>query len=348
MSDKTEEPTPRRLKRAREEGDSPVSGALVQAAGFVVAMSLVPAALAATVQRASWLVHRALVDPFHVFSAASLARDVIVLTVPMVGAAALAGAAVGFLQSGGIVAVKRISPDLNRANPISGLKNVFNWQRAVSVLRSLAAALIVGWLAVRLLVTHGADLVRSIGSSPAAAALASRLAGRLAWIAALIGLGLAGVDVLITRYSWRKRLRMTKDEVKREFRETEGDPEIKAARQRAHQEMLSGATLAAVKDATVVIVNPTHIAAALRYSESDTDETEDSAPRLVAKGEGELAKRIVDAARAYGVPVMRDVPVARALSELEVGDEIPEALYEAVAEILREVWEHAESNAESH
>jgi flagellar biosynthesis protein FlhB len=347
MSDKTEEPTPRRLKKAREEGDSPVSGALVQAVGFVVAMALVPAALTATVQRASVLVHRALADPFHVFSAAGLARDVVVLTVPMVGAAALAGAAVGFLQSGGVIAAKKIAPDLNRANPITGLKNVFNWQRAVSVLRSLAAALIVGWLAVRLIVTHGPALVHSIGSVAAAAGLASELSRRLAWIAALVGLGLAGVDVLITRYSWKKRLKMSKDEVKREFKETEGDPEIKAARQRAHQEMLSGATIAAVKEATVVIVNPTHIAAALRYEESDEDRTEETAPRLVAKGEGDLARRIVDAARAYGVPVVRDVPVARALSELEIGDEIPEALYEAVAEILREVWEQAKNEADS-
>lgn len=347
MSDKTEDPTPKRLKKAREEGDSPVSGALVQAAGFVVAMTLVPAALAATVHRASVLVHRALADPFHVFSAAGLARDVVVLTVPMVGAAAVAGAAVGLLQSGGVITVKKIAPDLNRANPITGLKNVFNWQRAVSVLRSLAAALVVGWLAVRLIVTHGPSLVHSIGSSAAAAALASELSRKLAWIAALVGLGLAGVDVLITRYSWKKRLKMSKDEVKREFKETEGDPEIKAARQRAHREVLSGAAIAAVKDATVVIVNPTHIAAALRYDEGDEDQTEESAPRLVAKGEGDLARRIVDAARAYGVPVVRDVPVARALSELEIGDEIPEALYEAVAEILREVWEQTESEAET-
>ena len=127
---------------------------------------------------------------------------------------------------------------------------------------------------------------------------------------------------------------MSKDEVKREYRESEGDPGLKAARRRAHQEALTGATLGALKTASVVIVNPTHLATALKYSEE-----EELAPSVIAQGQGEMAKLIVDAARAYGVPIVRDVPVARALNELEVGDEIPEVLYEAVAEILREIWQ---------
>jgi flagellar biosynthesis protein FlhB len=126
---------------------------------------------------------------------------------------------------------------------------------------------------------------------------------------------------------------MTKAEVKREHRESEGDPQWKGARQRAHQEMLAAATVNAVRDATVVIVNPEHLATALRYVEG-----EDEAPTVVASGDGDLARRIQDAARAYGIPVIRDVPIARALQELHVGDTIPEALYEAVAAILGAVW----------
>jgi flagellar biosynthesis protein FlhB len=126
---------------------------------------------------------------------------------------------------------------------------------------------------------------------------------------------------------------MSKDDVRREFREAEGNPEVRAQRRRAHQEALVGSLLNAVKDATVVVVNPTHLATALHYVAEDAE----SAPRVVAQGQGELARAIIEAARAYGVPCVRDVPVARALAELEVGDEIPEALYEAVAEILREL-----------
>ena len=339
MSDKTEEPTPKRLRKAREEGDSPISAALVQAAGFVVAITLAPAAVAATAGRATALVHQALERPMQAFSPLGLALDVLTLSVPLIAAAALVSVVVGFVQTGGIVATKKLAPDLSKANPITGMKNIFNWQRILGVFRSLIGALVVGWLAVRLLEDHGGDLVSSIGNINGAALVASDLSRHLLWIAALVGLALAGLDVLITRWSWQKRLRMSKDEVKREYKESEGDPEIKQARKQAHQEVLRGATISAVKNATVVIVNPTHLATALHYEQSDEN---DAAPRVVAQGEGELARQMIDAARLWNIPVIRDVPVARALSELEVGDEIPEALYEAVAEILREVWEQAE------
>ena len=150
--------------------------------------------------------------------------------------------------------------------------------------------------------------------------------------AALVTLILGVIDVVVVRRSWMKRLRMGKDEVKREHKESDGDPQLKAQREKLHHELLAQSTLGNVKRASVVIVNPTHLACALRYDEGEGD----AAPVLVARGDGELARRIVEAARAYGVPVLRDVPLARALHELEIGDEIPEALYEAVALILRE------------
>jgi len=341
VSDKTEEPTPRRLRKAREDGDSPVSAALVQAAGFVVAITLAPAAVAATAGRATARIQQALEYPLQAFSPMGLALDVLTLSLPLIAAAALVSAVVGFVQTGGIISTKKLAPDLSKANPITGLKNIFNWQRILGVVRSLVGALVVGWLAVRLLLDHGGDLANSIGNIGGAALVASDLSRHLLWIAAMVGLALAALDVLITQWSWKKRLRMSKDEVKREYKESEGDQEIKQAHKQAHQEMLRGATISAVKDATVVIVNPTHLATALHYVESDE---EDAAPRVVAQGEGDLARQMIDAARAYGIPVVRDVPVARALSDLEIGDEIPEALYEAVAEILREVWEQAEGD----
>jgi FlhB-like protein len=97
---------------------------------------------------------------------------------------------------------------------------------------------------------------------------------------------------------------------------------------------LASVTLASIKNASVVVVNPTHLACALKYKED-----EDGAPVVLASGEGDLAERIVRAARDYGVPIVRDVPLAHALRELEIGDSIPEALYEAVAEILRAAWD---------
>jgi type III secretion protein U len=213
--------------------------------------------------------------------------------------------------------------------------------RLFAVARALGLAALVAYLAYRGLSAHAADLARLGGQLGRVSAVAGVLTGELARDAALAGLALAAVDLVVVRHGWRKRLRMSPDEVKREHKESEGDPQLKAARDRAHHEMLAAATVANVRTASVVVVNPTHLACALRYDEKEGDE----APVVVAAGEGELAARIVEAARAYGVPILRDVPLARALVELEVGDAIPEALYEAVAEILREAWEETPDQA---
>ncbi len=256
------------------------------------------------------------------------------LTVPVLTAAAAASAAASLVQSGGALSLKKLSPSFDRLNVFTGLQNLFSWQRLLSIARALLAASLVSYFALHELRASAPDFAAAVGHAGAAPLLAARLAMKIAWCAAFVGLALGLLDLLLTRRAWFQRYRMSKDEIKREHRESEGDPALKAARRRAHQEALTGATLSALKTASVVIVNPTHLAIALKYSDG-----EDQAPSVVAQGQGEMAKRIVEAARAYGVPVVRDVPVARALNDLELGDEIPEALYEAVAEILREIWQ---------
>lgn len=335
MSEKTEAPTPQRLRRARAQGDVPVSAALGPAIAFVVALAVAPGALAALAARAAARLTGVLAGgPPPGTVPAWVIGDVLALTVPVLLATAAAGTAAGLVQTGGVVTLHKVAPDLTRIDPLTGVKNLVSGPRLLSLVRALIGALLVSWLATRALLTHGADLAHSVGNPSAVAALAGALAGQVAWLAALVGLALGAVDLLVTRYTWWRRLRMSPDEVKREHKESEGDPELKAARQRAHQEVLTGATLAAVRQATVVVVNPTHLASALRY-----DEAEDDAPRVLAQGRGELARRIIDEARAHGVPVVRDVPVAHALADLAEGERIPEALYEAVATILRELWE---------
>ncbi|HEY6557996.1 MAG TPA: EscU/YscU/HrcU family type III secretion system export apparatus switch protein [Polyangiaceae bacterium] len=333
MAEKTEEPTPRRLRKAREQGDSPVSGALLQGAAFCAALALAPAALGALAARSTALLQSSLTGGGAALSSAGVATEVVVLSAPLLGAGAMAAAAFGVVQSGGFITFGRMAPDLSRLDPFAGLRGLWNRQRVISIVRALTAALLIGWYTVQLFHDHGREFAGVVGDASLATPLALRLASRVAWFAALVGIALAALDVLVTRYAWRKRHRMSRDEITREHRETEGDPEIKAARKRAHQEALASTTLASVRQATVVIVNPTHLAVALHYVEDA-----DTAPRVVAQGAGDLARRMIEAAHAYGVPVVRDVPVARALSELEVGDEIPEALYEAVATILREAW----------
>jgi flagellar biosynthetic protein FlhB len=340
LSDKTEDPTPRRIAKAREKGDVAVSAVTSQALGFLVAVLVLPAAVVATATRAHELFLAALSGDRAGLAADAIVKDVVVLSTPLLAAVAATAALSTIVQTGALFAPARLSPQLEKLDPIAGLRGLFSGSRLWNVARALVAALAVGFLAWGALERHAGDLANSVGRGPSAAAVAGYASRRIARDAALIGLAFAIVDLVVVRRALRNKLKMTKAEVKREHRETEGDPHIKAARQRAHRDMLSAATINAVKDATVVIVNPEHLATALRYVEG-----EDDAPKVVASADGELAQRIQEAARAYGIPIIRDVPVARALAELEIGDTIPEALYEAVAEILREIWEAEDGDA---
>jgi len=339
VSEKTEEPTPRRLQKARDEGNLGISAFASQSLGFLVAVILVDGAIASTSDFAADTFRTTLAEPT---SAAlrpeELPLRVLALSFPLLGAVAITSAAASLVQTGAVIAPARLLFKLERLNPAAGLRGLFSPDRLFVVARALLTAAVVAWLAWSTLRDHAADLARSIGRLEHAALVTGALAKGVAMKAALVGLVVGAVDWLVTRRSWLSKLRMTKAEVKREHKETEGDPLVKAARERARMEMLTAATIQAVREATVVIVNPQHLATALRYVDG-----EDEAPKVLANGEGELAKRIQEAARAWGIPIVRDVPVARALRELQPGDEIPEALYEAVAEILREVWDAEEA-----
>jgi type III secretion protein U len=339
MSDKTEAPTPRRLRKAREEGDSGSSTYAAQAVAFIVVVALVPHAVRALASRASDELRAALaaVAALHGpprFDPLELAMSVTSLTVPILLAAGIVGAAAQAIQTGGVVATKKLTPRLERLDPIAGFKRLFSAARLFAVARAILAGGVVGWLTYAALRDHLVAVARLVGRLRWIDGVVGEVAGGLAWRAALAGLAIGAADLGLTRITWMRKLRMSKDEVKREHRDAEGDPQLKAARERAHQELVAQTTIAEVRSASVVVVNPTHLACALRYDERAGDD----APVVVASGRGEHAAAIAQAALDYGIPVLRDVPLARVLVELAPGQAIPEALYDAVAEILREVW----------
>ena len=152
-------------------------------------------------------------------------------------------------------------------------------------------------------------------------------------------LAVAVVDLVYQRKKHKKDLKMSKDEVKREYKDSEGDPQFKAQRSQVHQEILEGNMLEDVKTADAVVVNPEHIAAAIKYDKGSM-----GAPRIVAKGQRVLAEKIKQVAKEHGVRIMRNLPLAHALHELEIGQDIPEELYEAVAEVLNFVYKLAEGS----
>jgi type III secretion protein U len=332
MAEKTEQPTPRRLKKAREDGEAAVSSALSQSVGFLAGLAVLPAAVGSIVESFAGLVR--LGARGQTPSAEACVLGVLQMSLPLLAVVAFSSAALSFSQTGGLFAPGRLTPKLERLSVLSGFRSLVSAPRLFGLLRSLIASAVLGlftWLVLR---SSLAALGGNAGELRVAGGIAAQAARKLALYAALVSVSLGVVDLIFVRRAWLRRLRMTRDEVRREQRESDGDPELKSARKRAHHEMLVSASVHAVKEASVVIVNPTHLATALRY-----DEREAEAPRVLAHGDGDLARRMIEAAHAYGVPVVRDVPLARALADLEEGQEIPEILYEAVAEVLRTLYD---------
>jgi flagellar biosynthesis protein FlhB len=266
---------------------------------------------------------------------ARTAGRVLAALLPLFGALLAVGIVVSVAQVGFQINTEKLSPDFDKLNPANGVTRLFSTSALV---KGLFTLLKVGALAlVAYIVLEGrAGIITSLsrdrlaGAAPAAWAVVMRLALYLTAAVALV----AVLDYFYQRYKFEQNLRMTKEEVKRELKEEDGDPQIKArmrqlARERSRRKMLSE-----VPKATVVVTNPTHYAVALRY-----DPTRDDAPVVVAKGAGAFAKRIVAAAREKGVAVVERPPLARALhAGVKEGKPIPGALFKAVAEVLAFVY----------
>jgi type III secretion protein U len=348
VSDKTEDPTPKRLRKAAQDGDSAASPALSQAVSLVAMVVLLPSLAMSTAVAFRDDLLRALrasatTPPVEALGAGLLSVGPQVLRgcLPALVCVAVAAGITTMAQTKAQLATGRVGFRADALDWIRGAKQLLSLQRSAQVLRGLVFAAVLAVAAY----AAGKDALRTLpyalGGARSALDLGAGLALRLLRMAAFIGLVLGLADVGIARIAFLRRVRMSKDEVKREAKESEGNPELKAARDRAHHEMLAYATTAQVAKATVVVVNPTHIAAALRYDEEGGDD----APVLLASGRGDLAARIIEAARIHGVPIVRDVPLARLLVELPLGEPIPESLYEVVAEILRLIYEEDSKSA---
>ena len=333
---RTEQPTPRRLREARRRGEVARSADLSAAAALACGLAGIAATgrgMAETLGRALQMAASragAPADPAALLSDA--AWLVVRLALPPAACALAGGVLAGALQTGFGVSGAALRPRLERIDPLRGLR------RLCSVHQLGRAALALVKAAVLVVVLGGwwRDAARPITNLPRAAGLGA-LTGALAllWPRAVrlaIALAVLGVvDLALERRRLRRSLLMTRVEVRRELREDEGDPEHKAERRRAHRALVEAG---AVSRATVVVVNPTRVAVAVRHDRDRGD-----APRVVAKGTGLAAARIRSAARRAGVPIVRDVPLARALHRLaDVGDEIPEELYDAAAALLAHLY----------
>jgi flagellar biosynthesis protein FlhB len=334
--DATEEPTPRRLAEARRRGEVAFSRELGSAAALVAAVAVLVgdaptlASHAVATLRASLA---AAVAGGGAASGLSLAGALgLRMLAPTLGAVVLVGLASGLAQTRGLVFAP-VRVDLGRLASGEAWRRVFDGRAVAAVGQGLLKVVLVAAVAAVALRPLAGAVVQLTGA-PAGRLLGAlgTLSARLAVRLAAAGLALGALDAFLVARRHCRGLRMTREEVKREHKEAEGDPAHRRERQRLHREIVEQRMIEEVRKADFVVVNPEHIAVALRY-----DPEGDGAPVVVAKGERLVAERIKQIAREAGVPIFRDVGLARALAELAEGGEIPSELYEAVAEILRVV-----------
>jgi flagellar biosynthesis protein FlhB len=338
---KTEEPTLKRIQDARRKGQVWRSRDLTAVLAYLVAMGVLKATWASFEEGATRLFEFAfekMVQPSELAEAIPVAlflglRAVVVMSLPVLAAAAVTGAVVEFLTVGALFTADPLIPKLERLNPLPGIKNMFSKRQAVELVKSMAKIAIAGVVACVAIADALPDVVLSMraGASGLKAVLGQLIFGISLRVGVLF-LFFALVDVWFQRRAYMKELMMSKEEVRRELKESEGDPHHKARRKELAIEILEGAQLDAVKLADVIIVNPDHVAVALRYRVE-----REIAPRVVYRGVDARAQAIKALARQHGIPLLHNVPLAHALLEVELDAEIPEELYDAVAEVLNVV-----------
>lgn len=336
--DRTEPATPRRIERAREEGQVALSRETVAlgtlAGGLVVAAAALPPLGAEALRAMRGVFEGAGHALVWQGAAAEIARIGALAIAAGAGGAALGAAAATLLQTRGLVAPRLLRPQLARISPRAGLRRLAGAEAAIELARTVLKLGAVGaalWWAVP---RDLAPIAAALHLSPAGLAAATAAAGGRILAAGLAAFALvAALDLLFVRLRHLRQLRMSRQELREELRESEGDPQVKAKLRQIRQARSRRRMLVAVRKAAVVVTNPTHYAVALAYERGST-----AAPRVVAKGVDALAARIRAEAERHGVPVVSNPPLARALHGLELDAEIPVEHYQAVAEIIAFVW----------
>lgn len=348
--DKTELPTPKRLRDARNKGDVARSKELGAAIVSLAWLGLLVFAGGHVSSRIADLAELSLsLATADDFGAATTTLGwragelLVVATALLLVPVATIGLLTEFLQIGPIMTGDKLKPSLDKMNPVEGIKRMFGKDGLVELLKSLAKVailVVITAMAVRAVLPELGGLIASAGWSPvdgagpAAAAeslaLTSWITVRLlAWTVAAFLL-VAALDRIHAQHSFIKKMKMSRRDVKQEHKNDEGDPNVKSHRRELHREWANGDPVGAARGASALLVNPTHIAVALEY-----DAESCPVPVVAAKGQGPLAAAMRGAAEENGVPVIRNVAAARALwARGEVGGIVPEDMFDAVAEVI--------------
>jgi flagellar biosynthesis protein FlhB len=340
--EKTEKPTPKKLRDAKKKGQVAKSRDLSSGFIFVIVVMVlikVGGSMSGQLQdfmkmafttavSEPWngaVIERLRVEGFKTFAA---------VLGPLLGGALIGSLLISAVQSGGVFTMEVLMPKFEKLNPMEGLKRMFALKGLVQLIKSAIILIVVFILAYQvirnslrpILLTQGTALLNAFDF---AQGLISTLLIRTAMVMVVVG----GADFMYQKWQFEKDMMMSKEDIKNEYKEQEGDPHYKAKRKRMHQEISSGNMMRNARKADVVVTNPTHYAAAIRY-----DRKQRSAPVILAKGANVVAEKIRQIAKEENIPIMRNVPLAQALMRVPLDEAIPEDLYEAVAEVLNWVY----------
>jgi len=334
---RTEPASPQRLQRAREEGQVPVGHDAILVAGLA-ASSLTLFAVAGTLRAGVADLLReaaATLDRVPFSTLPSLALRPVAAVAAVCMAAGVGATAAALAQTGGGFWGNLAAPDPSRLFQPQRLGRLLTKDFLVDLLLAVAKVAAIGWAAWGALRDEVAGLPSLLHASPRDQVTAAfRMLAGAARPVLGAAFGLAAVELLLSRRRFAVRMRMTKEEAKREQREEDGDPLLRGRRKRRHRDLVRNRARAEVPRADALVVNPTHVAVAVRYRREEA-----SAPRVTAKGKGAMAEFMRDLAREHAVPIVEDVPLARLLyRKVKVGREIPTQTYQAVAAVLAFVY----------
>lgn len=341
--DRTEEPTAHRLRKARQDGQvarsTELPGAAVVIGSFallIIAGGWMMEKLAALFAQGFVFDRKALDTPALLVAAlAGQLSTAFLIVLPLILLTLVLAVFASGLTGGYLFALKSAAPKASRLDPLNGLKRMFGPVAAVelgkAVLKFLLVSAVLWWS-----LASNMEALLNLGRmalEPALAGAGRMIAQSALWVALSLAI-IAAIDVPYQKYQFHKRMKMTKQEVRDEFKEMEGRPEIKAQIRRRQREMANARMMQRVRDADVVIVNPEHFAVALEY-----DPGSDGAPVLVAKGTDFMAQKIREQAEQHGIHLFSAPPLARALYfTTETEQQIPEELYHAVAQVIAYVF----------
>ena len=342
--DKTESPTAQRLQKARDEGQIPRSKELTSVLIMLAGVCILWFGGASFGHRLSMVLSSGLRFDHKIISDQNLilGQIIIMLKTALIGMLPLLVgvviiALVAPVMLGGLVfSTKTLAFKFSKLNPISGIGRLFSAQVGAELVKALMKALLMGGVAGLFLWHHWPDMMRLMSESPLTAmASAMNLAGLCALLVSLSIIPMVGFDVFWQIYSHLKKLRMSRQDIRDEFKQSEGDPHVKGRIRQMQRSAARRRMMADVPKADVIVTNPTHYSVALQY-----DENKMSAPKVVAKGAGAVALRIRELGTENRVPILEAPPLARALyRHAEIGQQIPGQLYAAVAEVLAWVWQ---------